>query len=558
MPFVENARIPSQEEFWSVLWPLVGGYFDTTTNFVAGVFTYNREKRVELHRPLISAGYGPHTLVRQGQWKFEQFEYDSETDRVRIIEPEFNENIHVHVDNYTCNCAAPSGNMALGRFVRNPPYTGFKGDISGPKKFGGRASMYTRLKVNLIEGERIFIGSSIGQFTQFGVSTRCMLEARDGGRVWAIGGGPFGVQSPIQYFYKGVTTGDYNPDFYDAIAPRPINFPPNQDNVIEIRSCLHDGYGVYRDDDPWQRNKIPIEGENQTLLFTGRYPGEIDSTNKYPKWNSAIVYVNGEAVFSYIGPADLIYYLNPVQPTIYSNLGVSVPTFFPGNPTLPDWYNTENGWINERKGAGSKIWEGAHYILDYEINGPTLDETPLLKTMADPYPESGYEICEFTKPHNERRFFIDTIGSSDIVCRPQRFAQDTPSTFKKDGAYYTILGSFEKPNFKSYGSFPQIDGYIDFYFYQLAMEGAKGVVNFDIYWRNNSLVDPENPYAGFNRYFLDNDSANIVWDDWGPSPSGTRTGKLYFPQAMPAGTVADGIYQLYFGTQKSVNVTLSR
>jgi len=558
MPFVENVRVANQNEFWSVLWPLVGGYRESNTIQAAGVFSYNREKRVELHRPLVEGSYGKPRPVLQQQDKFLQKTYDVENDLVRTVKPEFNENIHVHVSNYTCNCAGPSGEIGLGRFIRNPPYTGFKGDISGPKKFGGRASMYTRFTVNLIEGERIFLGGKkSGLFGGLAGSTYCMLEARQGGRIWAIGGGQSGVQNPITYWNLGNVVGNYNPDFYDAIFARPINFPPNQDNVIEIRSCLHDGWGIHRTDDPWNRNLIPIEGENKTIQYTLNWPGEIDFTARFPLFNCCLVYVNGDPVFSYVGPAEVHYWKEPLQPSIFSNLVLPTP-FYPGNPTLPSWYGAYDGWVKESKGAGSKIWGGAHYVLDYEVNGPTLDETPFVKTMADPYPESGYEICEFTKPHNERRFFIDTIGSTDIVCRPQRFTLDTPTTFKKNGAYYTKLASFELPNFKSYGSFPQIDGYIDFDFYQLAMSGAKGIVRFYIYWRSATVVDPENPYAGFNRFFPGYDFANIVWDDWGPSPGGTRTGKLYFPEAMPAGSVGEGLFQLYFGTQKSVNVTLSR
>jgi len=551
LPFIKNVRRAKQKEFWSIYSVLTGGYDPNlpSQNMYASIHTFDKEKALEAHPPNEAAYFNDSIARRNFKWT----QISNEGLFLQPITPSFNENIHVHYQNYLINSAGPNSS---NKYRYHPPYTGYKGDISGPKKFGGRSTTITRFNINPIEGEKILIGNAYQQFGGF--RYQCVLEAKkDRGKIWGCGrAGPF---RDAGFYIPETFLG--NSSFAYDMADRTIDFAAGKDHTIEIRVCLHDGYGLWYKDflDPWRRTYPEVEGDFDAMFFTSNIPG-YGSGFYRPIWNTCIVYLNGFAIYCFYGPENI-----PItaQTTSVPNIACNESVYTPKYPyyTYPEWYGNPDGWFNQQVGSGTKVWSGVNYILNYELNGPTKDETPYLKTMDDPYPESGYEICEFTKPHKDRRFFVDTIGSTDIVCRPQRFIPDTPSTFKKSGAYYTQLVSFEKPNFKTTGTFPQYDGYIDFVFYQLSLRGSSSLATFSIYWRSATVVDPENPYAGFTQYFSSDASfgyGNIIWDDWGPSPGGTRTGKLYVSSKPPTSHPGGLIYELYFGSNITLDVTLSR
>lgn len=464
------------------------------------------------------------------------------------------QDINAYTEVYLCNWTHPTIYTQPGTFC--PPF------IPGDKH--GRAVLLTRF--NIIPTERERIGIFPNSILSYNLGTnRIVLDCVDGGRLWMSGISPMAPKN-FSIINKG------NPDFADAIKYRNIDFEPNKKHVIEIRKCLHNYTPVIKsnswgpDKDFWGRPYRTYSGGNgfvhkDSLFIIGSDYWRANTTN--------IIYLNGEPIASQVGGSafDIYNFQHipsvSVSPTVTrgglagGGIGWDYPTEPPfsesANGSFPDFmtdgtWDTREGYVKE-----SKIWGAATYILDYKVNGPP-GFHPWVKTMDDPYP-GIYDDYDYSLEFGERTLTVHAAGGDFTLSHDNKRYDSGTGQTTITTANVTQMSSTLYANLRQSGGFPNIEAFPVARWYRKAIGvGGMDAFRMNVNWRNLSIGP-----SGWNGETTTIDSylGYIVWDDWTPSNSTTRTGVLYWAAESVPTSFAHRGFEAIYGTGHKCNVTLS-
>ncbi len=558
----ETRRVKNEKEFWSVFAVYKGAEYtrpDNSTRRDDGpCWIANGQEALDLNL----LGYftrnnlEPINSYRETCQKFLRMIVNLNSGYYEVGSPfqhPLIQDIHSSSEVYLCNMTHPTIMSAPGWYC--PPFI--------PEHKHGRAVLLTRFNIIPTERERIGIFPNSILSYQLGTN-RIVLDCVDGGRLWMSGVSPMAPK-----FFSIINKG--NPDFADAIKYRNIDFEPNKKHVIEIRKCLHDYTPVIKsnsfgaDKDFWGRpyrtynNGAYYHQDSQFII--GSQFWRANTTN--------IIYLNGVPIASQVGGyfSDVYNFQHlpqvSVSPTVTrggfagGGIGWDYPTEPPfseaANGSFPDFmtdgtWDTREGYVKE-----SKIWGAATYILDYKVNGPP-GFHPWVKTMADPYP-GIYDDYDYSLEFGQRTLTVHAAGGDFTLSHDNKRYNSGTGQTDIINANVTQMSSTTYANLRQSGGFPNIEAFPVARWYRKAI-GVGGIDPFrmTINYRNLSLppsswsgeAQPLHSYLGY-----------IVWDDWAPSNSTTRTGVLYWAASRYPTSFQEKGFEAIYGTGHKCNVTLT-
>ena len=430
------------------------------------------------------------------------------------------ENIHTNWQNYAVDWTHPIPSDQQGPLqqVSKGPAQTFG--------VGWRTTVLSRIQFRLKHGEYVALGKPIGLSAQNGhFMFHCTPE---GGLLWRNHQSYYAHGFYWRDYFPNVTEvdtpgWDLDPDYWDAVAPTPIDLAPDTDHVIEVRTIVSEHRPVTWEDDPWGRYKA---------IKAWRNGGEASFDASWrplsggcPKGHYNIVHLNGKPVGWYAGyhidywySSNLVYDQRPKFEWGPHKLYTEELPNAVKNGIVP-WANK---WTDHLGTSISKSWAQTQYAIGYKINDGKGGVQAT--TMADPYPEL---------PHP----FLFTCGNHAEDTCSFEFDNHTVTMGRREWSGSQYLGKFfnylqdsnftsgRYRNFKESGGFPNIQSDL--------VIGMKDPIRdmvheigIRLYFRNLSIA-PADDYTGWIGYgvFIN----GVIVFDVGESSMGKsyRTGTVY-------------------------------